>query len=293
MSDTQHDTRPGERRGPRWTIGQFSRMTRLTARMLRHYDRLGLLRPGEVDPRSGYRYYSRDELEPAVMLLRLREAGLGLDDIGRVLPALLAEDEMVWRPVLEQHLSRLGAEAEELGRRRERTLALLDHRGEQTMSIRSVRATIETIPAHVIVARREIIPTYDDEGALFSDFFPQVREVLEAGAARLTGAPCGATFFEEGHVDHDVDIEVWEVIDAPVRVGSPLSCRTVGERTVISTEHAGPYAGISEAYTLLVREIGERGLTNEGPSFERYFVGPVHNPDAAAWRTQICFPIAC
>lgn len=141
------DTRPGERRGPRWTIGQFSRMTRLTARMLRHYDRLGLLRPGEVDPRSGYRYYSRDELEPAVMLLRLREAGLGLDDIGRVLPALLAEDEMVWRPVLEQHLSRLGAEAEELGRRRERTLALLDHRGEQTMSIRSVRATIETIPA--------------------------------------------------------------------------------------------------------------------------------------------------
>ena len=261
MSDTQPDTRPGERRGPRWTIGQFSRMTRLTARMLRHYDRLGLLRPGEVDPRSGYRYYSRDELEPAVMLLRLREAGLGLDDIGRVLPALLAEDEMVWRPVLEQHLSRLGAEAEELGRRRERTLALLDHRGEQTMSIRSVRAT--------------------------------VREVLEAGAARLTGAPCGATFFEEGHVDHDVDIEVWEVIDAPVRVGSPLSCRTVGERTVISTEHAGPYAGISEAYTLLVREIGERGLTIEGPSFERYFVGPVHNPDAAAWRTQICFPIAC
>ena len=55
MSDTQPDTRPGERRGPRWTIGQFSRMTRLTARMLRHYDRLGLLRPGEVDPRSGYR----------------------------------------------------------------------------------------------------------------------------------------------------------------------------------------------------------------------------------------------
>ena len=45
MSDTQPDTRPGERRGPRWTIGQFSRMTRLTARMLRHYDRLGLLAP--------------------------------------------------------------------------------------------------------------------------------------------------------------------------------------------------------------------------------------------------------
>ena len=38
---------------PRWTIGQFSRMTRLSARMLRHYDRLGLLRPGGVDPFNG------------------------------------------------------------------------------------------------------------------------------------------------------------------------------------------------------------------------------------------------
>ena len=45
--------------GPRWTIGQFSRMTLLSARMLRHYDRLGLLRPGDVDPSNGYRYYSR------------------------------------------------------------------------------------------------------------------------------------------------------------------------------------------------------------------------------------------
>ena len=60
--------------GPRWTIGQFSRMTLLSARMLRHYDRLGLLRPGDVDPSNGYRYYSRDELAPALMLRRPREA---------------------------------------------------------------------------------------------------------------------------------------------------------------------------------------------------------------------------
>ena len=99
---------------PRWTIGQFSRMTRLSARMLRHYDSLGLLRPGEVDPWSGYRYYSDVELGPAMMLRRLRDAGLGLDDIARVLPALLADDESLWRPALERHLDRLEAEAEAL-----------------------------------------------------------------------------------------------------------------------------------------------------------------------------------
>ena len=58
----------------RWTIGQFSRMTMLSARMLRHYDRIGLLSPGDVDPWNGYRYSSEAEFAPAMVLRRLREA---------------------------------------------------------------------------------------------------------------------------------------------------------------------------------------------------------------------------
>ena len=130
--------------GPRWTIGQFSRMTLLSARMLRHYDRLGLLRPGDVDPSNGYRYYSRDELAPALMLRRLREAGLGLEEASRALPAHLADDEAAWRRLLTQHLDRLDEEATELGLRRERTLALLHHRKEPLMSADGVSSTDST-----------------------------------------------------------------------------------------------------------------------------------------------------
>ena len=288
---------------PRWTIGQFSRMTRLSARMLRHYDRLGLLRPGGVDPFNGYRYYSRAELEPAVMLRRLREAGLGLEEISRALPAHLGDDEETWRRVLDEHLARLEDEATALELQRERTLALLDHREDPTMSAMNpanpanpanpepVRITTLTIPAHTVIARREIIPTYDHEGALFDEFEPQVSQALATGGARLTGQPCGATFFEEGHVEHDVDIEVWEVVDAPVEVSAPLTCRTVADQSVIAAEHVGPYKGLSQTYTTLLREIGERGMTVSGPAFERYLVGPFHESDPAAWRTQVCFPI--
>ena len=177
--------------GPRWTIGQFSRMTLLSARMLRHYDRLGLLRPGDVDPSNGYRYYSRDELAPALMLRRL-----GLEEASRALPAHLADDEAAWRRLLTQHLDRLDEEATELGLRRERTLALLHHRKEPLMSANgadgvnstdstgdagSARITTLTIPAHTIIARREIIPTYADVGHLFDEFEPQVRRVLAGG----------------------------------------------------------------------------------------------------------------
>jgi len=279
---------------PRWTIGQFSRMTRLSARMLRHYDSLGLLRPGEVDPWSGYRYYSDVELGPAMMLRRLRDAGLGLDDIARVLPALLADDESLWRPALERHLDRLEAEAEALGQRRELTLALLRHREEEeepVMTASTASATILTIPAHTIVARRETIPTYADEAALFEEFEAQLHEVLASTGTALSGQPCGATFYEDGYVERDVDIEVWEVVASPVEVVPPLTCRAVEERTVAMAEHAGSYESLSETYTALLREVGERGLTPCGQMFERYLVGPIHNPDATTWRTQVCCPI--
>ena len=39
-------------------IGEFSKLTRVSIRMLRHYDEIGLLRPTETDAWTGYRYYS-------------------------------------------------------------------------------------------------------------------------------------------------------------------------------------------------------------------------------------------
>lgn len=173
--------------------------------------------------------------------------------------------------------------------------------------------TTLTIPAHTIIARREIIPTYADVGHLFDEFEPQVRRVLAGGAVHLSGQPCGATFFDDEYVEHDVDVEIWEVVDvpdvpdfpdapdAPIEVSAPLTCRTVPEQTVIATEHLGPYDGLAETYTALLQQIGslgefdefdECGLRTSGHAFERYLVGPAHNPDPASWRTQVCFPIS-
>jgi hypothetical protein len=41
-----------------FTIGDFARHGRVSVRMLRHYDAIGLLRPARVDPASGYRFYA-------------------------------------------------------------------------------------------------------------------------------------------------------------------------------------------------------------------------------------------
>ena len=58
------------------TIGDFAARTRLSAKALRLYDRLGLLRPAQTDPVSGYRRYSADQVEAARLVGLLRRLGM-------------------------------------------------------------------------------------------------------------------------------------------------------------------------------------------------------------------------
>lgn len=72
-------------------IGEFARLGQVSPRMLRHYDRLGLLVPERVDPFTGYRSYGVHQLGRLHRLLTLRDLGFTLKQIG----GLLDEDPPV------------------------------------------------------------------------------------------------------------------------------------------------------------------------------------------------------
>jgi DNA-binding transcriptional MerR regulator len=70
-------------------IGDFSRLTRVSVKALRHYDRLGLLEPARVDPLNGYRYYSSEQLSGLNSILALKDLGFSLEQV-----SLLLDEEM-------------------------------------------------------------------------------------------------------------------------------------------------------------------------------------------------------
>ena len=59
-------------------IGEFSKLTMISIKMLRHYDEIGLLAPETVDSFTGYRYYSARQLEAAGKIQALKSMGFGL-----------------------------------------------------------------------------------------------------------------------------------------------------------------------------------------------------------------------
>ena len=109
-------------------IGEFSKLSRVSVRMLRHYDEIGLLPPASIDSATGYRYYSEDQLPVAGRITALRDMGFGLGEIqacqqGRENPQVLAALFSARREALRGELAALRRQLRSLARMNGRQLA--------------------------------------------------------------------------------------------------------------------------------------------------------------------------
>lgn len=89
------------------SIGRFARRSGLTIEALRHYDELGVLRPAEVDPITGYRRYRPDQLEAARRIAWLRGLDLPLDRVRRWMDGRTTSAERT--AILAAHLANIEA----------------------------------------------------------------------------------------------------------------------------------------------------------------------------------------
>ena len=88
-------------------IGEFAWLGQVTVETLRHYDRLGLLKPEQLDPFTGYRYYALEQLPRLNRILALKDLGLSLEEITRMLARPVKPDEI--RSILAGQQVRTGA----------------------------------------------------------------------------------------------------------------------------------------------------------------------------------------
>lgn len=91
------------------TVGIVARRSGLTAKALRHYDRIGLLRPARVDDATGYRWYRSDQVAEARLVGLLRSLDLPLDQVRTAVLAWKNGDDAAIEHVIGQHRSRLDA----------------------------------------------------------------------------------------------------------------------------------------------------------------------------------------
>ncbi len=62
-------------------IGDFSKLSKVTIKALRYYDKIELLKPDYIDKDSGYRYYKPEQLKKIVKIMTMKDMGFSLDEI--------------------------------------------------------------------------------------------------------------------------------------------------------------------------------------------------------------------
>ena len=75
-------------------IGDFSKLSRVSIRMLRHYDDIGLLKPAQIDEFTGYRYYHEEQLFVIGRITALKDMGFALADIVKMLAVYEDKDKI-------------------------------------------------------------------------------------------------------------------------------------------------------------------------------------------------------
>lgn len=96
-------------------ISDFARLGQVSVRRLRHYDASGLLLPDHVDPSSGYRSYSPEQLHVLNRLVALKDLGFTLDQVRRILSEPVGVEEL--RGMLRLRRAELEEEARNVNTR--------------------------------------------------------------------------------------------------------------------------------------------------------------------------------
>lgn len=265
-----------------WQIGEFSRLTRISIRMLRHYQERSLLQPAWTDPFTGYRFYGGAELMRAMRIRELRDVGLPIDEIAQ---ALTLDDAGVIT-ILEAHGNRLSHEAKKTAQQMAAVRRLVQQIEDPVISQENVIR--KTVPAHVRAALRKIIPNYGHEGDLWQEFMPLIGKV---GISWGPDTVVGASFYDPDYKETDCDVEIWMTVPEPFTPSAPLQCQTVPEFEAISITVTGSYdSTIGPASDILAAYADRHGL-KPAMMYNVYVVGPGSGVSPDEYVTEVCSQI--
>jgi len=181
-------------------IGDFSRFARVSVKALRYYDELGLLKPVKVDDFTGYRYYSATQLTQLQRIIALKDMGLSLEEIARLL-----KDDVSIVHILdllhikqEEQKRKLETEAERL-KRVEDWLVEVEREGKMP----NFEIAIKKIEPQKVLSVREILPDYSHIGRLFQ----KMEGHLTKSGGQFNWPPM-AIYYDEGFKEKDADVEL-------------------------------------------------------------------------------------
>ncbi|SDY77768.1 MerR family transcriptional regulator [Herbiconiux ginsengi] len=311
---------------PALSIGEFSRMTHLSAKALRFYHREGLLEPSGIDPANGYREYSLEQLPTAQVIRRFRALDMPVDIIRAV---LAASDPRERNALIVAHLGRMEEQLASTRAAVESLRSLLEHPstggGVEVAGGAGIAVERRSLPATEVLRIDDVIDLAD-LGRWYTDAFHELDAAVARSGLPATG-PRGGLWSTELFRDERGAATVFRPVALPGTVASDrtraggagqggagqggagqggagrggaaataawggdgrVRAGTLAGGDFAVTVHSGGDAEIDRSYGALGAYVARHELSIEAPVRESYLVSELDGP--ADPVTEIAWPI--
>lgn len=224
-------------------IGDFSKLTHVSVRMLRYYDSQGLLKPSAIDSVTGYRMYSAEQVPELQKIIMLRDLNFGVAETKELLQN--------WNNGhLVQSLHNKVKDIEELIKMEQNRISQIQSAMahiEADKFDQYYNVTIKSIPAYPVVSLRRTVDNHFDEGKLWAELMEFV--ALEHIDYDRSSQNNVAIYHDEEHLDFGVDIEVCLLVKRLGKSKDSFTYRTLDPVDKMACMMVyGPYENIAGAY---------------------------------------------
>ena len=177
--------------------GEFSTISRVSKRSLQFYDEIDLFKPAFIDEANGYRYYTAGQLSQLNQILALKDLGLSLDQIKKMLQSDVSDDEIHGMLLLQK------GEMERSIRDDLQRLRRIEARVNQNRAIgQDLNVVIKSIPAQSFLAVRRTFATEEEMFALIEQMMSVIPEVVKP---KVLG-PLAGVFWDESFLTNNSDV---------------------------------------------------------------------------------------
>ncbi|MBQ1031744.1 MerR family transcriptional regulator [Micromonospora parva] len=269
-----------------FTIGDFARFGRVSVRMLRHYDSIGLLRPASVDPHSGYRFYRADQLRRLNRVIALKELGLTLEQVRAIVDDAVdvAELRGMLRLRRSQLAEQLAADTARLAAVEAR-LRMIESEGRMTTQ----DVVLKEIAPVRVAELTAVAASYqgEDIGPVIQPLYPELFRRLSAAGVNPSGP--AVAWYEPADAGGDaVVVHAGVLVDAEPAAAPDVTVRDLPAlHSAATIIHHGAMADVEPSMQALARWIEENGYRTDGFAREVYLDYCADTPEKGVTELQL------
>lgn len=268
----------------RLTIGEFSRYCGVTVKTLRHYERMGLLVPNEVDEWTRYRYYDVAQMQQLNGILRLKEMGFSLEEVRDLL------DEGTHKPSVKQLEEKI-KQVEQLLKNLQDRLILLRRMADSQAKIDTAgRIFVQRLPEIIVASHRQVLAKRSDLTALCAHVLgPEIQRI---GCKRSLPIYSFVIEHDEEYKTTDIDTEYCEQVEEMMPDTRLIQFKRLPEIPMaVCMKCYGSYQHWYEQKAELFDYIEKQGYQICGRHRRQYVEGAWNQKDPEKWLTIIQVPV--